>query len=88
MQPLVQLLPINKAAACSHVYSASVHIHCRLLAYTDSFSTASEEQNSTVSVSIIYFLCEYSECVRYSRAVPNGTVIVARRENAFWHYRI
>ena len=49
------------------------------------------QSKGTVSVSVIYFLCEYSESVRYSheyKTVPNGTVIAVRRENAFWHYRI
>ena len=64
MQPLVQLLPINKAAACSHVSSVFFRIFCRSLAYTD---RRARQFIWTVSVSVIYFLCKYSECVRYSR---------------------
>ena len=76
MQPLVQLLPISCSLACIFrvcPYTLSVarfqfqycFIRARLFIWT-------------VSVSVIYFLCEYSECVRYSREYK--TVHCYRRE--------
>ena len=67
----MQLLPINKAAACSHVYSVFFRILCPSLAYTDSFSIASEEQDSSFGLSLLVLSTFYASTPSVFATVVN-----------------
>ena len=84
----MQLLPINKAAACLHVYSVFYHILCRSLAYADSFRIG---QDSSFGLSLFTFYvstlsvfatvvsikpCQMAQLSLQDGKMPFGTIVL------------